>query len=254
MNGQNLPTSSLKFMEESLSKANCEEVELSEFNKSNFSKVWLKNQDAVIGYIGDDYQRIHIYLISVIRNQYSDNEYFVYGKSKVKSNVCDFQGKIIITHVCEFNGTEREVLYKEALKQGDKEAISRFEKEQGFILAEYYLFENPEQIGSGLFKGIVKSRFYMEKGELFFDDLNLEFEDNFSNNEFLGVWQSYKTGAEKPCNWGAYRIPNAGDLDVGIGEFSPNIKYLENGWDSYYRAYIKSDIEAQREEGLKWWK
>jgi len=254
LNGQNLPTSSLEFIEESLSKADGEKVELSEFDKTNFSKVWLKHQDAVIGYIGDNYQRIHIHLISVIKNQHAENEYFVYGKSKVKSNVCDFQGKFIITHVREFNRTEREALYKEAIKQGDKEAISRFGKARGFVLAEYYLFENPEQKGSGLFKGVVKSHFYIEKGELFFDDLNMEFEDNYSNNQFLGVWQSYKTGATKPCNWGAYRIPNAGDLDVGVGEFSPNTKYLEKGWGTYYRAYNKSESEARKEEELKWWK
>ncbi len=254
LNGQNLPTSSMKFIEESLSKADGEKVELSGFNKANFSKVWLKNQDAVIGYIGDNYQRIHIHLISVIKNQSADNEYFVYGKSKVKSNECDFQGKFTITHVYEFNRAEREALYKEALKQGDQEAISKFGKSQGFILAEYYLFEDSEQKGSGLFKGVVKSFFYVEKEGLFFDDISLECDDKYSNNQFVGVWQSYNTGVQKTCNWGAYRIPNAGDLDIGAGEFSPNTKYLGKGWDTYYRAYNKSESEARKEEENNWWK
>lgn len=253
LNGQNLPTSSMKFIEESLSKVDGERVELSEFNKANFSKVWMKNQDAVIGYIGDNYQRIHIHLISIIKNMDADNEYFVYGKSKVKNNVCDFQGKFIITHVREFNRAEREALYKEALKHGDQEAASRFGKARGFILAEYYLYENPEQKGSGVFKGVIKSHFYIEKEVLYFDDTNLEYEDKYSNNQFLGVWQSYKTGAQKPCNWGAYRIPEAGDLDIGVGEFSPNTKYLEQGWDTYYRAYNKSESAAKKEEETKWW-
>jgi len=254
LNGQNLSTSSTQFKEESLSKVDGEKVELSEFNKTNFSKVWMKNQDAVIGYIGENYQRIHIHLISVIKNQLVDNEYFVYGKSKVKSNVCDFQGKFIITDVRAFNKTEREALYKEALKHGDQEAVNKLGKARGFVLAEYFLLENTEQKGSGLFIGVVKSYFYVdEKGELFFDDLELGSSDTYCNNQFVGVWQSYNTGAQKPCNWGAYRIPNSGDLDIGAGEFSPNTKYLEKGWDNYYRAYNKSESAARKEENYEWW-
>jgi len=254
LNGQNIPTSSMKFIEESLSTADGEKVDLSEFNKTNFSEVWIENQDAVIGYIGDNYQRIHIRLVSVIKNQDTHNEYLVYGKSKVKNNICEFQGKFIITHVREFNRTEREALYKEALKHGDEEAISRLGKTRGFILAEYYLYENPEQKGSGFFKGVVKSYFFInEKGELFFDDLDLEYSDTYNNNQFLGVWQSYETGTQKPCNWGAYRIPEAGDLDIGVGEFSPNTKYLEKGWSTYYQAYNKSENAAKKEEETKWW-
>ena len=32
---------------------------------------------------------------------------------------------------------------------------------------------------------------------------------------------------------GHYRIPNSGDLDVGAGDFSPNTKYLNNGWSDF---------------------
>lgn len=254
LNGQNLPISSIQFIEKSLSNANIEKIELSEFNKTDFSNVWMKNQDAVIGFIGTDYQRIHIRLISITKNPYTENEYFVYGKSKTKSTVCDFQGKFKITYVRQFNRSEMEALYTEALKQDDKEAINIFKKVRGFILAEYYLFENPEQKGSGHFKGVIKSKFYKEEGKLFFDDIDMKFKDNFQNNQFLGVWLSYRTGLEKPCNWGTYRIPNAGDLDVGVGEFSPNTKYLDKGWDTYYRAYIKSESEARKDEETKWWK
>ena len=37
----------------------------------------------------------------------------------------------------------------------------------------------------------------------------------------------------RPCAWGHYRIPNSGDLDIGVGEFSPNPKYLSNGWGNF---------------------
>lgn len=254
LNGQKLPISSMKFIEESLSRTDGGKVELSEFDKMDFSGVWLKHQNAVIGYVGAGYQRLQIRLISVIKNRYAENEYFVYGKSKVRKNVCDFQGKFIVVHVREFDRYQRDVLYKEALKRGDLEAIERLKKIRGFVLAEYHLFENREQKGSGLFKGVVKSYFYIENGELFFDDLDMEIEDGYSNNQFLGIWKSYETGEERPCNWGAFRIPDAGDLDVGVGEFSPNFKYIKKGWEIYYRAYNKSEVETRKEEETEWWK
>ncbi len=255
LRGQNLPISSARFQEKSLLDGDGEKVELCEFNKTNFSKVWMEKQDAVIGYIGDNYQRIFIRLISIIKDHSSSNEYFVYGKSKVKNNVCDFQGKLIIKEVREFNKTEREILYKEALKHGDIEAASSLGKARGFILAEYLFFEDPEQKGSGLFKGVERSYFYIdEKDELFFDDIDLGSSDKYCNNQFVGVWQSYNSGLQKTCNWGAYRITDSGDLDVGAGEFSPNTKYLEKGWSNYYRAYFKGEREARIKEGFDWWK
>ncbi len=57
--------------------------------------------------------------------------------------------------------------------------------------------------------------------------------DGFSNNQFTGSWTSYKTNASKKCNWGDYRIPECGDLDIGAGEFIVNEKYIKNGWTSY---------------------
>ncbi len=251
--GQQLPPSSMEVIEKSLSKENSEKVVVSELNNPDFSKVWLKNQYAVLGYIGESYQRIHIQLISVIKDQNTQNEYFVYGKSKVRSNVCDFQGKFTITHVRKFKLHERNAIYEEALKQGDQEVIDRLEKDRGFILAEYLLFENPNQKGSGLFKGVVKSCFYIEKGDLYFDDLDLEYDDRYNNNQFVGIWQSYITKAQKICNWGTFRIPNSGDLDIGAAEFSPNMKYLDEGWDTYYRAYYKMEREARKKEEAKWW-
>jgi hypothetical protein len=37
----------------------------------------------------------------------------------------------------------------------------------------------------------------------------------------------------KICNWGEFRIPFSGDLDIGAGEFSPNPKYFSKGWADY---------------------
>ena len=49
-----------------------------------------------LGYIGNSCQRFYIHFLSVIKNPNKGFEYFVYGKSKVKSNICSFQGFITI--------------------------------------------------------------------------------------------------------------------------------------------------------------
>ncbi|WP_260390444.1 hypothetical protein [Riemerella anatipestifer] len=64
------------------------------------------------------------------------------------------------------------------------------------------------------------------KGQFRYDALNF-FSDGFSNNQFVGSWTSYKTNITKRCNWGDYRIPESGDLDIGVGEFSVKDKYLK---------------------------
>ncbi len=250
--GQKLPSSSMKYIEKSINTESFERVGLTEFNKNNFGKLWLSKQDAVVGFIGANYQRIHIRFLSVIKNQNVQNEYLVYGKSMVENNICDFQGKFRITHIYEFNKAMRTSLYKEALKQNDKEAINKLNKVRGFILAEYILFEDSEQKGSGMFKGVVKSYFYLDKGELFFDDLNIESNDRYNNNQFVGVWQSYNTKIQKACNWGTFRIPNAGDLDIGIGEFFPNKKYETKGWDTYPEVYNKLEKPPYKKD-TAWW-
>nr|MBP6410083.1 hypothetical protein [Pseudarcicella sp.] len=62
--------------------------------------------------------------------------------------------------------------------------------------------------------------------------------DGFFNNQFIGSWTSYKTNTSKKCNWGDYRIPESGNLDVGAGEFSVDEKYLKNGWKNYSQAFM----------------
>lgn len=254
INGQGLSESSMKFVDETLSKADSINVELDNYYKTDLSKFWLKNQDNIVGYIGKDYQRIRIRLISIIKNENSNNEYFIYGKSKVKDIVCDFQGVFKITHIREFDGTERKTIYNYALKYGSSQEANIYRYSKGFILAEYLLFENPKQKGSGVFKGILGTYFYIDKEELFFDNLELRISDSYCNNQFIGVWQSYKTKVQKTCNWGLYRIPYSGDLDIGAGMFSPDItKYPNKGWETYNKAFFNSDKEARKKEEAIWW-
>jgi len=78
--------------------------------------------------------------------------------------------------------------------------------------------------------------------------------DGWRNNQFAGTWTSYRTKASKPASWGDSRIPVAGDLDIGAGEFSPDEKYLAHGWQSYHDAYVGQNKRALAEERRQWWR
>ena len=195
----------------------------------------------ILGFIGDDYQRLYIHFISVIQNPTNPYEYLVFGKKKVKETICSFQGTIIIKEARVY-------------KSGDIPSYK-----QGFANSEIILFEDKKQSSTGFIKGKLKSRFLIDnKGQFRYDAL-MFVADGFSNNQFVGNWTSYKTNVSKKCNWGDYRIPECGNLDIGAGEFSVNEKYIKNGWVSYMLenmmpngAIVKPTVN-NKTEFKKWW-
>ena len=195
----------------------------------------------ILGFIGDDYQRLFIHFVSVIQNPTNPYEYLVYGKTKVKEIICSFKGTITIRQARIY-------------KSGD---IPTYK--QGFASCDVVLYEDKKQSSTGFIKGKLKSEFLIDsKGQFRYDALMFD-GDGFSNNQFVGSWTSYKTNASKKCHWGDYRIPSCGDLDIGAGEFSINDKYLKNGWTNYQLAWgtypetpeVKS---AKQKESEHWWK
>jgi hypothetical protein len=232
---------SLEFKNQILSSEYIDKQDIkNEFIKHDISHILTQTSNAqVFGFIGDNYQRIRIKLISVIKNKHNPSQYFVYGKSMVKENVCEFQGTITITNV--FNSKDPETA---GIKNGK-------------VVGEYLFLENPSQKHVGQFKGVFSSDWYIDKdGSLKYNDLN-DVADGFSNNEFVGTWTSYSGTLTKICNWGDGRIPMSGDLDVGTGEFVPSQKYAVNGWTSYLDAFGGGN-KAKTEEGRKmeqaeWW-
>jgi len=195
---------------------------------------------APLGYIGDNFQRLHIHFISAIQNHHNALEYFIYGKSKVKENICSFQGTIII---------EESRTYDE----GDVPNLK-----QGFVKGRYTFYENPHQNGAGVLAGNFKTDFYInENNEIKYDAIAFV-ADGFKNNQFEGTWTSYQNRESKTCNWGDYRIPDSDELDIGAGEFSPLEKYTSFGWENYIKAWgsypDKPDvIKAREREKRKWW-
>ena len=203
-----------------------------------------------LGYIGSNYTRIQIKLISVLQNPTNHSEYLIYGKSKVLDNICEFQGSIKITEIRQYSplyfGCEDE--YKDKGIQF-----------QGLLIADYVLFENQNEKNTGYFNGKVYVAWYLDRNNKVNYDPIESCSDSWCNNQFVGYWTAYSTKKKKTCNWGQGRIPQSGDLDVGAGEFVPNAKYYDQGWEVCAKASDpfgpKDEMMKAREiEEKEWWK
>lgn len=50
----------------------------------------------ILGFIGDDYQRFFIHLVSVIQNPTNPYQYLVYGKTKVKETILVLESLVLM--------------------------------------------------------------------------------------------------------------------------------------------------------------
>jgi hypothetical protein len=192
----------------------------------------------ILGFIGEDYQRIHLRYISIIQNPTNTYEYLVYGKTMVKGTVRSFQGTITIFQARTFI-------------KGD---FAKYK--QGYADCQVTLYEDKKETSTGMIKGKLRSNFIIDDKGKFRYDAVMFGADGFWNNQFIGTWTSYKTKISKKCNWGDYRIPESRDLDIGAGEFSPSDKYVKNGWVSYMLENKVPNGAIQRQtigENREWW-
>ncbi|RYD88583.1 MAG: hypothetical protein EOP54_27020 [Sphingobacteriales bacterium] len=219
--------------------------------KFNLSSVWLTTPNKfVYGFIGAKYQRIKVKFISIKKDTTDPSVYYISGKSVVKNNIADFTGSIKIKKILKRNhpSPDQDVVYYEYTKRGVKTFYE--------ISGAYTFSENRALKHSGIFNGTFKTSFFIDtKGRVKYDDLELN-ADSYSNNEFIGTWVHYNGKLVQQCNWGDYRIPASGDLDIGAGEFSPNDKYLPMGWQSVRDMHRNDETGrlAKKQEEKEWWK
>lgn len=193
-----------------------------------------------LGFIGDQYERFYIHYLSIIKSTTNPYEYIVYGKTKVKDNICTFRGTIKIV---------KAGIYK---KQFD------YRYKQGFVECRVAFNEDSTQRSSGFFIGKLTSNFYLdEKSNIQYDDL-LFGPDGYFNNQCEASWTSYQKKKMKRANWGDYRMAASKELDMGDGEFSVNKKYQSNGWYNYVVAWSNdpekdATKKAQQTEASHWW-
>lgn len=169
-----------------------------------------------IGFIGEEFQRLSVEFISVIQNFDNPWEYFIYGTSRVKENVCSFQGSLQIT--------ETGILKNE----------KHNEFTRAYLKGDYVLYEDQSCMHSGIFSGdFITSVYLDESGQVYYDNLDQESQPKYRNNEFFGKWQSYTDAEELEAHWGDFRIPFSIGLDVGKERFKPAFQYREQGWKEY---------------------
>jgi len=219
-------------------------LSLDEFD---FSPLFTHTDNAVVyGFIGDNYQRIRVKFLKVTKSQSAPENYLVYGKSMVKDNICEFRGTITIQNIRK---------YKIISYGVDDEYKNKGIRGQYVISGNYNFSENESQAQSGTFTGTFQSNFYLDKNnKVHYDDI-ADVADGYTNNQFIGRWVSHKINVVKKCNWGDFRVPNSGDLDIGAGEFSPNEKYLKYGWQTSRIFMIApNDKTAKQAEEAEWWK
>ncbi|GHT79687.1 hypothetical protein AGMMS50262_23670 [Bacteroidia bacterium] len=256
---EKLPENANHFLKESLNSPLLSEKMDYTVNKYDFSPIWLERNDALLGFIdGNNYQRLKIKFLSIVKNPTDSSKYFVYGKSMVKSNICSFLGEIKIISIGQIktDKEEKQSLFMEYQDEGRR--AKRFLSPEYLLLAEYSFYEDLKVKGSGKFEGILKTNFYVYEDKVHYNDLRMETSDLFNNNQYVGTWTSYSTNKSKICNWGEFRIPYAENLDIGVGEFQPNEIYLSFGWKSYLKSLEnkndKTTKQAVEEEKREWWK
>jgi len=238
-----------KFMADFLlgDELNTENV-IANYVRFNFSDLWTKTKNyRIVGIIGADYQRIKIKLTSIKKNSsVNPNAYFVSGKSMVNGIINDFQGSIKLDKIKKIKKLHFGV---------DDEYLNKGIKSEGILIAEYEFKENKHQKHSGIFKGQLYSKWYLNSNnQIKYDDIQ-SFADGYMNNAFIGIWKEYSTTKGKICNWADFRVPKINqDFDIGVGEFSPSEKYYDKGWENYQKAWLNEDSEAKKEEYKEWWK
>ncbi len=192
-----------------------------------------------LGFIGDDYQRFYIHYASVQKSPQNFLEYRVKGKTKVWDNICSFTGTIRVT---------------KAMANWDS-VSSAIGIKRGKLVCSCNFDESPDCRHSGRITGELVTNFCIYRGQVFYDNSG-GVSDEYANNMFIGKWELREEQLTMKCNWGDYRIPESGDLDIGAGDFSPNKKYLKNGWEHYSEKFDPTfqGKKASEQENSEWWK
>ena len=232
-----------------------EKNQISEYLKYNFSELWTHTESAnIYGIMGGNHQRMRIKFLKVEKSKENPDEYFVYGKSKVKNKVRNFKGKITIEKIQKLQLPQANWINIDTL-------YAHYNiKVECLLTAKYEFYEDKRRKNAGVFSGELLSRFLLDKKDLVrYNEWNTT--DWYYNNAFAGTWKGYNSNVSEICNWGDYRVPSTNcDFDNGEGGFYPNDKYLKYGWRSLRKCYTRyskkngENCRACKKEREKWWK
>lgn len=198
-----------------------------------------------LGFIGPDYQRFYLHYTSMRPDAAKPYVYRVSGKTRVKNTICTFAGTITVVKARLYKAPSAEY---PRLREGE-------------ITCRVELAEDRRQPGSGTIRGTLTTYFYLDnldkQKQPRYNTLNAQ-ADSWANNQCVATWASYATGQRKACHWGDFRIPQAGPLDIGAGEFSVGPAYVSHGWQTYMAAQggqptTPKNRQPRTEEKRAWW-
>jgi len=213
------------------------------YGGSKFAKI---KRCEFLGFIGNNYQRFYVHFTSISKNNKGQNEYIVFGKTKVMGTICNFSGVLNI--------------YKVLLSN----FVYNSDHRSGIMNCHIKLYEDSSKLSSGQITGILSIGFSMDKE----GNVGYCLDGPSIYEAVIGKWTSYKTHQSLICNWGIDRIPGSycwgcdipsgwEVFDTGAGYFWPNDYIKNNGWDNYRDVFSqdkKLSEQAIEIENETWWK
>lgn len=198
-----------------------------------------------LGFTGLNYHRFRIHFSSIIKEKDNQNKYRIKGMTMRNDTVRPFVGSIKVINA--------ELILDNA-RMADIDSSSY---KEGYFIAEVDIKEDFVFPNSGVIKGKLATSFVLDTtGKLLYNALQ-RYSDSFTNNQFEGLWTSYKGNITEKCNWGDGDVPDSGDLNYGAGEFVPNEKYQNNGWMGYlyvYQSENEEEYDSRLEKEMQWWR
>ena len=188
----------------------------------NMEKVLNAEKSNFLGFIGTNYKRLRITFSSIKKSEKNKDVYEVEGFSNVMNkNKRTFKGTFsLLSH------------YKFTKSANDDPPLPKKGEVEGFSTFLYQLAEDENLTATGVFKGkmIVMWLKKVNAAPVYYIPFH---DDGERNYQFFGTWTSYKTKKTSVASWGEYRIPCSGDFDLGDGDFGPNPKYWQYGWEEF---------------------
>lgn len=209
-----------------------------DIQKADFSSVILNQSTDYLGAIGVHKKHLVVLISSAKRNSQNPLMYEIAGRTRVGKNVRQFKGSITLTQL---------ISGKPEDPTNDLYTENSGVQEEGVAVGDFILDEYEDLPATGVFKDKVLLWWFLsKKGKIEYNDGYL-MADPYLNNAYIGTWTSKQTHKSQQVSWGHYRVPCAGDLDMGAGEFSPAPEYYKYGWDEYIQEIKKKYPDAYKD-------
>lgn len=212
----------------------------------DLSEVWVG--DNYLGFSGANYQRITFAIERA--EKVALDEYRLRGTVRMSGMQRPMEGTLRIVAVQQREGDDCEEASEEQI----------YDIFGAYTISIYSTYGDSH----GTQKGVFYSSVYELDDMVELNDLG-GYCDGWNNNQFRGWVVDEKNKASDKVNFGLGRIPDSGDLDVGVGEFFPDEKYYAYGWaeyteelraerDNYSDDYEELHGEGTLNDGTRWLK